>query len=93
MLNIEHRQMTAYLPKSNGAVERLYCHLKDPLRTRATAATWADELPFVLLGLRGKTQVFPRLKLFLEPQLFCQMSFCSLMSLLLILLLKIFKKH
>jgi transposase InsO family protein len=54
MLNIEHRQMTAYLPKSNGVVERLYCHLKDALRTHATAATWADELPFALLGLQAQ---------------------------------------
>jgi hypothetical protein len=41
---------------------------------------------------RGKTLVFPRLNLFLEPQLSSQMSSCSVMSLLLILLLKIFKK-
>ncbi len=54
MLNISHRQTTAYHPKSNGAVERLHRHLKDALRARAAAATWSEELPFVLLGLRAQ---------------------------------------
>jgi hypothetical protein len=52
MLNIAHRQTTAYHPESNGAVERLHHRLKDTLRERAAAVTWTDELPFVLLGLR-----------------------------------------
>jgi hypothetical protein len=51
MLNISHKQITAYHLKLNGAVERLHRRLKDALRTRATAATWSEELPFVLLGL------------------------------------------
>jgi transposase InsO family protein len=51
ILNISHKQTTAYHPESNGAVDRLYCHLKDALRTRAAATTWSEELPFVLLGL------------------------------------------
>ncbi len=51
MLNISHKQTTAYHPESNGAVERLHRHLKDALRARAAAATWSEELPFVLLGL------------------------------------------
>jgi transposase InsO family protein len=54
MLNIAHRQTIAYHPESNGAVERLHRLLKDTLRARAAAATWADELPFVLLGLRAQ---------------------------------------
>jgi hypothetical protein len=54
MLNIAHRQMTAYHPESNGAVERLHRRLKDALRARAAAATWADELPFVFLELRAQ---------------------------------------
>jgi hypothetical protein len=54
MLNIAHRQTTAYHPESNGAVERLHRRLKDALRARAATATWADELPFVLLGLRAQ---------------------------------------
>jgi transposase InsO family protein len=32
MLNIAHRQTTAYHPESNGAVERLHRRLKDALR-------------------------------------------------------------
>ncbi len=53
MLNIAHRQMTAYHPELNGAVERLHCHLKNAIHAGA-AATWADKLPFVLLSLRAK---------------------------------------
>jgi hypothetical protein len=52
MLHISHRQTTAYHPESNGAVERLHHRLKDALRARAAAATWSEELPFVLLRLR-----------------------------------------
>jgi hypothetical protein len=51
MLHISHKQTTAYHPESNGAVERLHRRLKDALRPRAAAATWSEELPFVLLGL------------------------------------------
>ena len=54
MLNISHKQTTAYHPESNGAVERLHRRLKDALRARAAAATWSEELPFVLLGLRAQ---------------------------------------
>jgi transposase InsO family protein len=54
MLNISHKQTTAYHPKSNGTVKRLHSHIKDAVRTRSTAATWSKELPFVLLGLRAQ---------------------------------------
>jgi transposase InsO family protein len=54
MLNISHRQTAAYHPKLNGAVERLHRRLKDALRAHAAAATWSEELPFVLLGLRAQ---------------------------------------
>ncbi len=47
------RNSTAF-PVQNGAVERLHRRLKDALRTRAAAATWSVELPFVLLGLRAQ---------------------------------------
>ncbi len=53
MLNISHKQTTAYHPESNGAVERLHRRLKDALRARAAAATWSEEFLFVLLGLRA----------------------------------------
>ncbi len=39
MPNISHKQTTAYHPESNGAVERLHCRLKDPLRACAIVAT------------------------------------------------------
>ncbi len=54
MLHISHKQTTADHPESNGAVERLHRRLKDALRARAAAATWSEELPFVLLGLRAQ---------------------------------------
>jgi hypothetical protein len=54
MLNISHKQTTAYHPESNGAVQKLHYRLKDELRTRATTATWSEELPFVLLVLRAQ---------------------------------------
>jgi hypothetical protein len=43
--------MTAYHPEANGAVERLHRRLKVVLHARATAATWGEELPWVLLRL------------------------------------------
>jgi hypothetical protein len=52
MLNISHKQTTAYHPESNSTVERLHRCLKDALRARAAA--WFKELPFVLLGLRAQ---------------------------------------
>ncbi len=42
--------MTAYHPELNSEVERLLRRL----RAHAAVATWADELPFVLLGLRDQ---------------------------------------
>ncbi len=54
MLHISHKQTTAYHPELNGAVVRLHRHLKDALCARAAAATWSEELPFVLLGLRAQ---------------------------------------
>jgi hypothetical protein len=80
MLNISHKKTTAYHPESNGAVKRRHRRLKDALRAHAAAATWSKELPFVLLGLRGKTLVFPRLRQFSVPQLCCQMNFCKMLS-------------
>jgi transposase InsO family protein len=78
MLNISHKQTTAYHPESNGTVERLHRRLKDVLRARAAAATWSEELPFVLLGLLGL--VLPRLRQFSVHKLSCQMNFCTMMN-------------
>jgi hypothetical protein len=50
MLNNMHRQTTAYHPEANSAVEIL----KDTLRAHAAAATWVEELPWVLLGLHSQ---------------------------------------
>ncbi len=96
MLNILHKQTTAYHPKSNGAVERLHCRLKDALYTHAAAATWPKELPFVLLGLRAQPRedtIFPWLRQFLVPKLSCQMNFCNIMNFQLMPLSKNFPKH
>ena len=54
MLNIRHRQTTAYHPEANGIVERLHRHLKDALKARAAAANWSEEIHWVLLGLRAQ---------------------------------------
>jgi hypothetical protein len=54
MLNISHKQTTAYHPESNVAVKRLHRCLKDALWACAAVATWSEELPFVLLGLQAQ---------------------------------------
>jgi len=47
-----HITTTAFHPQSNGLVERFHRQLKDALRARGAATTWADHLPWALLGLR-----------------------------------------
>jgi hypothetical protein len=54
MLQISHKQTTAYHPESNGAVERLHPCIKYAIRARSAAVTCSVELPFVLLGLRAQ---------------------------------------
>ena len=49
---IDHQLTTAFHPQSNGMVERLHRRLKEALRSRGSADTWANDLPLVLLGLR-----------------------------------------
>ncbi|XP_032876271.1 uncharacterized protein LOC116972560 [Amblyraja radiata] len=46
------QQTTAYLPESNGLVERFHRHLKSALKARLTSPDWVDQLPWVLLGIR-----------------------------------------
>ncbi len=79
MLNISHKQTTAYHPESNGAVERLHRRLKDALRARAAAAIWSKELPFVLLGLRALPREDTGLSL-ADAVLSCQINFCKMMN-------------
>jgi transposase InsO family protein len=83
MLNISHKQTAAYHPESNGAVKRLHRLLKDALCTRAAAATWSEELPFVLLRLRAQlredTGLSPAEAVF-GAQISCQMNFCEMMN-------------
>jgi transposase InsO family protein len=92
MLNISHKQTTAYHPESNCAVERLHRRLKDALRARA--ATWSEELPFVLLRLRAQ----PREDTSLSPaevvfgaQIVLPNEFLKMMSFQLTPLSKIFQ--
>jgi hypothetical protein len=54
MLNISPKQTTAYHPELNGAVERLHRRIKHTLCTCVAVATWSEELPFVLVGLRAQ---------------------------------------
>jgi hypothetical protein len=61
----------AFHPELNCTVKRLHCRLKDALRVRTAAATWAKEIPWVLLGLRAKpredTGLYPAEAVFSAP--------------------------
>ncbi|KAL5484408.1 hypothetical protein EMCRGX_G020901 [Ephydatia muelleri] len=52
LLGITLHHTTAYHPQANGLVERFHRHLKTSLRARLTGPQWAQELPWVLLGIR-----------------------------------------
>eukprot|EP00731_Ephydatia_muelleri_P021797 Em0014g388a len=52
LLGITLHHTTAYHPQANGLVERFHCHLKTSLHARLTGPQWAQELPWVLLGIR-----------------------------------------
>eukprot|EP00731_Ephydatia_muelleri_P034119 Em0047g38a len=52
LLGITLHHTTAYHPQANGLVERFHRHLKTSLHARLTGPQWAQELPWVLLGIR-----------------------------------------
>jgi hypothetical protein len=54
MLNISYKQIASYYPELNSEVLRLHHRLKDLLHSHAASATWSEELPFVLLGLKAQ---------------------------------------
>ncbi|GFO12379.1 Pol polyprotein [Plakobranchus ocellatus] len=51
-LGVQLHRTTAYHPQFNGLVERLHRTLKAALKARLQGPNWADELPWILLGLR-----------------------------------------
>jgi transposase InsO family protein len=71
LLQIKHQPTIAYHPQANGMVERLHRRLKDALRAHGATATWAAELPWVLLGLRSSpredTNISPAQALYGTP--------------------------
>ena len=52
-LGVQHVVTTAYHPQSNGMVERLHRQVKQSLRARNCGNSWANHLPWVLLGIRA----------------------------------------
>ena len=52
LLGMKLSATTAYHPQANGLVERLHRRLKEALKARLKGPDWADQLPWILLGLR-----------------------------------------
>ncbi len=52
-LGVKSRLTTPYHPQSNGAIERFHRRLKEALRARLAGSSWAEHLPWVLLGLQA----------------------------------------
>ena len=52
-LGVASLSTTAYHPQANGLVERMHRQLKAALKARLNDASWMDELPLVLLGMRS----------------------------------------
>ena len=51
LLGVDHVTTTAYHSEGNGMVERFHRSLKATLLARCSGGDWADQLPWVLLGL------------------------------------------
>ena len=56
LLGVKLSTMTAYHPQSNGIVERLHRRMKEALKVRLTGPDLADQLPWVLLGMRTEVK-------------------------------------
>ena len=52
LLGTKLHHTTTFHPQANGMVERFHRDLKAALRARLKGPNWADQLPWVLLGLR-----------------------------------------
>ena len=52
-LGVTSLSTMAYHPQANGMVERMHRQLKAALKARLNDASWMDELPLVLLGMRS----------------------------------------
>ncbi len=52
-LNVSHITTTAFLPQSNGLLERFHRRLKATLRARCASPDWVAHLPWVLLSYRS----------------------------------------
>ena len=49
----KHINTTAHHPQSNGMVERFHRQLKAALKARGPPSSWAEQLPWAMLGLRA----------------------------------------
>jgi hypothetical protein len=83
LLNISHKQTTAYHPEST--VQSRDCTATSKTRFAHALLQQHGPSSYLLCSSdsehsRGKTLVFPRLKQFSEPKLSCQMNFCKMMN-------------
>ncbi|BHF74067.1 hypothetical protein SprV_0401715100 [Sparganum proliferum] len=56
LLGCAHITTTAYHPASNGLVGRLHRQLRSALMSQTETASWSDNLPLALLGIRSSVQ-------------------------------------